>query len=691
MTSINQELEQVLQPTPSFKKAIGRVILSIISFVFIYAVLLSLAGLVLGGSCWLAFFIITARISFITLAIGLGLVALGVMIFVFMIKFLFVSNNEEKPQRTEIKPTDHPQLFSFLQELTQTTGAPFPKKVYLSPEVNAMVFYNSSFWSMFLPTRKNLEIGLGLVNALNVSEFRAVLAHEFGHFSQRSMKAGSYVYTVNKALYNLVYTHDAWDRTLETWGESGGVFGFFAGLTFQLVTGTRRLLAWAYTFINKSYLRLSREMEYQADLVAVSVSGNTATKQALRKIELAQGGYQFSVSHLDILAGSQQKVPNLFHAHQISIYEVAKSNGVSYEYGSEVIDDDDLSLIQLKSNLVIEDQWASHPTLAEREANIDRIQVQMESNSQSAWSLFSNPEVLQRTVTDAEYQRVYPDKELTEISTDNFLKYLTETKGKYQIDEVYGDLYSTPYLKSFDKESSLKQGSDGLSFEDLFSQKHKQLIRDHQMHINDLETLKAIARKDISVKFFEYEGEKMPRIRVHKLVETLSQRVMDEEAEIKAILQQGFSFFRSAADSEEKREGLDEHYRRHVHSLQERGELEEIWHRLEVKVGELYMRRQTEKSLTILAHDLENLEKRFREFLAGLNHEEVLTEVLMAEDQQLITKYWNSERGVLSKTNFRGEDVSVLIQVFNVLNYAIGNRVSRTGKELTDYQLTLIR
>jgi Zn-dependent protease with chaperone function len=37
---------------------------------------------------------------------------------------------------------------------------------------------------MFLPIKKNLQIGLGLVNSLNVSEFKAVMAHEFGHFTQ---------------------------------------------------------------------------------------------------------------------------------------------------------------------------------------------------------------------------------------------------------------------------------------------------------------------------------------------------------------------------------------------------------------------------------------------------------------------------------------------------------------------------
>jgi hypothetical protein len=40
---------------------------------------------------------------------------------------------------------------------------------------------------MFLPVRKKLEIGVGPVNSINASELKAVIAHEFVHFSKRSM------------------------------------------------------------------------------------------------------------------------------------------------------------------------------------------------------------------------------------------------------------------------------------------------------------------------------------------------------------------------------------------------------------------------------------------------------------------------------------------------------------------------
>src|SRR5439155_1223218 len=103
---------------------------------------------------------------------------------------------------------EHPQLFAFIRQLCRDTAAPFPRNVYVSLEVNAAVFYDTSLLSLILPVRKNLLIGLGLVNMLDLDEFKAVLAHEFGHFSQSSMKVGSYVYTTNRIITDMVYGRD---------------------------------------------------------------------------------------------------------------------------------------------------------------------------------------------------------------------------------------------------------------------------------------------------------------------------------------------------------------------------------------------------------------------------------------------------------------------------------------------------
>ncbi|WP_148230673.1 hypothetical protein [Chitinophaga pinensis] len=68
-----------------------------------------------------------------TIIAGLGLLVLGGAVVFFMVKFVFTVSKDEKEARVE----------------TNETNTRFPKKIYLSQDVNACVFYHSSFWSMF--------------------------------------------------------------------------------------------------------------------------------------------------------------------------------------------------------------------------------------------------------------------------------------------------------------------------------------------------------------------------------------------------------------------------------------------------------------------------------------------------------------------------------------------------------------
>ena len=41
--------------------------------------------------------------------------------------------------RVEVTEAEQPYLFAFIRQLCQDTGAPFPHRVFLSPDVNAAV------------------------------------------------------------------------------------------------------------------------------------------------------------------------------------------------------------------------------------------------------------------------------------------------------------------------------------------------------------------------------------------------------------------------------------------------------------------------------------------------------------------------------------------------------------------------
>ncbi|MEM1442487.1 MAG: M48 family metallopeptidase, partial [Verrucomicrobiota bacterium] len=102
---------------------------------------------------------------------------------IFLVKGLFFKKHSQVDNSYEVTKEDEPVLFAFLNQLAADVGAPRPHKVFLSPTVNACVFYDLSLLNFLIPTKKNLDIGLGLVNVLTLSEFKAVLSHEFGHFA----------------------------------------------------------------------------------------------------------------------------------------------------------------------------------------------------------------------------------------------------------------------------------------------------------------------------------------------------------------------------------------------------------------------------------------------------------------------------------------------------------------------------
>ena len=81
--------------------------------------------------------------------------------------------------------------------------------MFVTARVNAAVFYDLSFRNLLFPTRKNLEIGLGLVEGLTLDELKAVIAHEFGHFAQRTMAVGRWVY-VSHQIAGHVIVHRGW-------------------------------------------------------------------------------------------------------------------------------------------------------------------------------------------------------------------------------------------------------------------------------------------------------------------------------------------------------------------------------------------------------------------------------------------------------------------------------------------------
>src|SRR5262249_18853569 len=161
-------------------------------------------------------------------------------------------------------------------------------------------------------SRKNLEIGLGLVNVLSLGELKAVLAHEFGHFAQRTMAVGRWVYIAQQIAGHIVARRDALDAFLARLSRVDIRIAWIGLLMPIIVWSVRSLVDLVFRIVVLAQRARSREMEFQADLVAVSTTGSDALIHALHKLAAADQSWSRAVDFANSEIREGHGVKDLF-------------------------------------------------------------------------------------------------------------------------------------------------------------------------------------------------------------------------------------------------------------------------------------------------------------------------------------------------------------------------------------------
>ncbi|MHA4846679.1 M48 family metalloprotease [Flavitalea antarctica] len=500
----------VKETSVRFKREVGKVLTSIILFFIVYILLICAAVALAALTVYGGIALIIAAPKFLTLMIGLGLIGLGIMVLFFLVKFIFAVTKYDHSNSIEIKEEEQPVLFAFIRKLSEETHTSFPKKIFISPEVNACVFYDSSFWSMMLPVKKNLQIGLGLVNVLTVSEFKAVVAHEFGHFSQRSMKLGSFVYNVNKVIYNMLYHNSGYGNTLNVWANIHGLFAIFAALTVRIVRCIQWVLQQMYALINKNYMGLSREMEFHADAVAAGVSGSDSLITALRRLDLADASYNMVLSKYGEFFKEKLVANNMYQDHQTVMHLIAKEHRLEIKDNIAVINDSFLR-DQVQNRVNFKDQWASHPPVSERTKQLAKLNIVAEQNHGSAWSLFTDRHLIQQELTKKIYDGVPIPEEATIVDAATFqTKYLRDQEA-YRLPSVFNGFFDDREISVFNVGEITSRKNTIHSFAEwsqLFDNDNLSLPKKIAGLKSDIAILENICLGNIRVNSFDFDGRK---------------------------------------------------------------------------------------------------------------------------------------------------------------------------------------
>lgn len=395
---------------------------------FTYTAYRMIAGVLAGGEGSGLAFLVSVPATFLA---------------IFMWKALFFVRHGSDDPGVEVTAEDQPELFGFLYDLADELGAPRPHRVFLSPNVNACVFYDLSILNFLLPSKKNLIIGLGLVNVLNRSEFKAVLAHEFGHFAQRSMALGRWVYVGEQIAGHIIAKRDALDRMLDFISHIDIRIAWIGWIMRTIVWSIRSLMETAFRWVVVAHRALSREMEFQADRVAVSATGSDALIQALYRLQFADEDWELSLNFANTQLGKERKVLDLF-AVQTRIGEQMRRVLNDPMRGSVAEDSsEDPARRRLFTEQIAQPprMWSTHPPNTEREENAKRIYIASPLETESAWTLFETPQELRETVTQLLFAGIHFEKDPEALSTGEALaavdeqfsheSYRTQYRGTY--------------------------------------------------------------------------------------------------------------------------------------------------------------------------------------------------------------------------------------------------------------------
>ncbi len=682
----------VLRVSENFRKMAIKSMYSIVLFFFTYFVLIILGLFTILLCGLIAYGLVVLKFMAITAALALGFLGMGFMIFFFLIKFIFSSPKKiDRSHLLDISEQEQPELFKMIREIVEEVQTHFPKKVYLSSEVNASVFYDSNFWSMFFPVKKNLQIGVGLMNSVTAIELKAILAHEFGHFSQRSMKVGSYVYNVNKVIYNMLYENDGYGALLDRWSNMSSYFVIFSRGSILVIRGIQWVLIKVYRVLNLNYMALSREMEFHADAVAASVTGSAPLASSLLRLSLADQSLNTVFSFYNEKIAESEKTNNFYPQQSFIIKRIATEQQLPIEHGLPVLSINMYKKFN-KTKLILDDQWSSHPSTEQRVAKLNELNLPTKNPIHGiAIELLANKEKVEEMITAKIFEPIKFEKEPSITALGEFEhQYLKrETENAYPA--IFKGYFESrePYTQFTDATFDEPATNHELKLEELINEETATEINDLAAAISDKATLENISNGIIEVNTFDYDGIKYESHDSHTVIRFLDDKIAELNGQLERKDKMLFEFFLNKA----KENGNFDEFKTHAKAFHELAELMQAQKDAYLNMAEATYFMQTSTPFEQIKENMFNVKKLeipFKEQIKLLLERDIYNDVITTEARTAFEEYLNKDWKYFGYDMYFDKEVEALFNVMADFSVIIFKKLIALKRALLDHQASLV-
>lgn len=344
-------------------RSVYKLVISILSMFFYisipFAILLLLV--VVGGAFYIFFLIGRIPIQFALILV----LTLFASLFA-VVRALFWRMKDVPPGR-ELKRIDAPELWTLVEDVARKLAVKPVDTIYVTPWAGIAVYERGSILQKLRGTgKRSLILGMGAIPGLTQGQLTAILAHEYGHFSNRDTAGGDLAHQVYASLMQMAQqlVH-------------GGAAQVFNPV-WLFVLGYQRIFL-------RITLGASRLQEILADRYAAIAYGGQNFIEGLQSVIRQDIAFPLQANY---------EIRRSLDLHQpiYNLYDLPPQEKLQGELEKQVEE----AMSHMTS------QYDSHPAPKERMELIERLHVPyspVQDNRQPALRLFPNAEELQRALT----------------------------------------------------------------------------------------------------------------------------------------------------------------------------------------------------------------------------------------------------------------------------------------------------